>query len=64
MATGQKTLWIWSTLPKQGVVAQDQSWRKEGDSVENVGRIQMGELGDQDLKTSVWVLSSNRLTDI
>lgn len=45
MAAGQKTLWIWSTLPKQDLVAQDQNWRKDGDCVENVDRIQMGKLG-------------------
>ncbi len=44
MAAGQKTLWIWSSLPKRGLVAEDQNWRKEGDSVENVNRIQMGEI--------------------
>lgn len=39
----ERTLWIWSTLPKQPLVAEDQSWRNEGDAVENVHRIQMSE---------------------
>ena len=37
----ERTLWLWSTLPKQPLVAEDQTWRQEGDAVENVHRIQM-----------------------
>ena len=39
--SNERTLWLWSTLPKQPLVAEDQTWRHEGDSVENVHRIQM-----------------------
>jgi len=42
-ASTPKTLWIWSTLPRQEIRAEDQQWRRDGDCVENAGRIQMGE---------------------
>jgi len=45
-ASTPKTLWIWSTLPRQGIRAEDQQWRRDGDCVENAGRIQMGEFFD------------------
>jgi hypothetical protein len=39
--SSDRTLWLWSTLPKQPLVAADQTWRKEGDSVENVHRLKL-----------------------
>lgn len=41
--SSERTLWLWSTLPKKPLVVEDQTWRQEGDAVENVHRLQMGE---------------------
>ena len=38
-----RTLWLWNTLPKSGIKAEDQTWKKEGDSVENVHRLKLGQ---------------------
>ena len=44
MMSGDRTLWLWSTLPTKPLVVEDQTWRKEGDAVENVHRLQMGKI--------------------
>lgn len=36
-----RTLWVWDRLPK-GMTADNQSWLREGDAVENVHRLHMG----------------------
>jgi hypothetical protein len=45
-SNGQKsqgrTLWIWDTLPKKGLLPDDQKWLNEGDAVENVHRLNLG----------------------
>ena len=45
-SNGQKsqgrTLWIWDTLPKKGLLSDDQKWLNEGDAVENVHRLNLG----------------------
>jgi len=40
-----RTLWLWNTLPKSGIKAEDQTWKKEGDSVENVHRLKLANYG-------------------
>ena len=37
-----RTLWIWDTLPKKGILPDEQPWLKEGDAVENVHRLNLG----------------------
>ena len=37
-----RTLWIWDTLPQKGLQSADQTWLNEGDSVENVHRLNIG----------------------
>ena len=37
-----KNLWLWATLPKNSEPSQDQSWKRPGDSVENVQRLSLG----------------------
>jgi len=41
MVAESRTLWLWNTLPKKGIKAEDQTWRKEGDAVENVHRLEL-----------------------
>jgi len=36
-----RTLWLWNTLPKKGIKAEDQTWKKDGDAVENVHRLKL-----------------------
>jgi len=40
-----RTLWLWNTLPKKGLKAEDQTWKKEGDAVENVHRLKLANYG-------------------
>jgi len=40
--SSERTLWLWSTLPAKPIADEDQSWRQEGDAVENVNRVHMG----------------------
>ena len=42
MSGNTKTLWLWDTLPKKGLTAEEQTWLKEGDNVENVHRLNLG----------------------
>lgn len=48
-SNGQKsqgrTLWIWDTLPKKGLLPDDQKWLNEGDAVENVHRLNLANYG-------------------
>ena len=44
MSGNTKTLWLWDTLPKKGLAAEEQTWLKEGDSVENVHRLNLGKI--------------------
>ena len=44
MSGNTKTLWLWDTLPKKGLTAEEQTWLKEGDSVENVHRLNLGKI--------------------
>ena len=37
-----RTLWIWDTLPQKGIKSEDQTWINEGDAVENVHRLTIG----------------------
>ena len=37
-----RTLWIWDTLPQKGIKTEDQTWINEGDAVENVHRLTIG----------------------
>jgi len=41
MIADGRTLWLWNTLPKKGLKAEEQTWRKDGDAVENVNRLQL-----------------------
>lgn len=45
MAPEGRTLWLWDTLPKKGIKAEDQTWKKEGDAVENVHRLKLANYG-------------------
>lgn len=40
-----RTLWLWNSLPKKGIKAEDQTWKKEGDAVENVHRLKLANYG-------------------
>ena len=42
MSGNTKTLWLWDTLPQKGLTAEEQTWLKEGDSVENVHLLNLG----------------------
>ena len=42
MSGNTKTLWLWDTLPQKGLTAEEQTWLKDGDSVENVHRLNLG----------------------
>jgi len=54
----ERTLWLWSTLPKKPLVVEDQTWRNEGDAVENVHRLQMGKTTRLSIiwKERIWTL--------
>ena len=39
-----RTLWVWDTLPQKGLNPDDQSWLREGDAVENVHRLKLGNI--------------------
>ena len=43
-----KTLWLWDTLPKEVLKSEEQTWLKEGDAVENVHRLALGIIVDND----------------
>ena len=47
-----KTLWLWDTLPKKDLKSEEQTWLKEGDAVENVDRLALGIIIDNNYKTS------------
>ena len=44
MHNNVKTLWIWDTLPQKGLKSDEQTWLNEGDAVENVHRLTLGNL--------------------
>ena len=44
VASSGRTLWLWNTLPKNGLDAKDQTWLKKGDAVENIHRLKLGKL--------------------
>ena len=53
--SSDRTLWLWSTLPKQPLVAADQTWRKEGDSVENVHRLKLSKSTSPNMNFQLFV---------
>ena len=44
MHNNVKTLWLWDTLPQKGLKSEEQTWLNEGDAVENVHRLTLGNL--------------------
>ena len=44
MHNNAKTLWLWDTLPQKGLKSEEQTWLNEGDAVENVHRLTLGNL--------------------
>ena len=52
-----KTLWLWDTLPEKVVKSEEQTWLKEGDAVENVDRLALGIIVDNNHKSSckTWI---------
>ena len=47
-----RTLWLWNSLPKKGIKAEDQTWKKEGDAVENVHRLNLANYGKSSFNSS------------
>lgn len=45
VASSGRTLWLWNTLPKNGLDAKDQTWLKKGDAVENIHRLKLANHG-------------------
>ena len=57
-----RTLWIWDTLPQKGIKSEDQTWINEGDAVENVHRLTIGNNYKTNNQGKVYF--RNTLTDI